>query len=106
MQRNRTKSMTAKIQGVQVSPCQSLKKGAGELKSETEALWQAGVPAGVTAPPSNRIVYGRDEQGLRTTCGKRPRRTAGEFRPRHRPTPLSVRVSWTADESVCEPQTL
>lgn len=61
-----------RLQSVQVFPCAALKKRAGELTSETEALWQAEVPPGLTAPPSNRIAYGRDEQGLRTTRGPAP----------------------------------
>ncbi len=57
---------------VLVFPCAALKKGAGELTSEAEALWQAGVPQGVSAPPVNRITYGRDEHGLQTTRGPAP----------------------------------
>lgn len=60
------------LQSVQVFPCRSLKKSAGELTSETEVLWQAEVPAGATASLSNRIAYGRDEQGLRTIRGPAP----------------------------------
>lgn len=56
-------------QSIQVFPCESIKKRAGELTSETEALWQAVVPPNVSAPPTNRIVYGREEHGLRTTRG-------------------------------------
>jgi predicted nucleic acid-binding protein len=69
---SRQREEEVRSQSIQVFPCGSLKKGAGRLTSETEALWQADVPAGVTAPPSNRIVYGRDEHGLRTTRGPAP----------------------------------
>lgn len=69
---SRQREEGVRSQSIQVFPCRSLKKGAGRLTSETEALWQADVPAGVAAPPSNRIAYGRDEQGLRTTRGPAP----------------------------------
>ncbi len=59
-------------QSIQVFPCASIKKRSGELTSETEALWQAVVPPSVSAPPTNRIVYGREEHGLRTTRGPAP----------------------------------
>jgi hypothetical protein len=57
---------------VQVFPCAAVKKPAGELTSEAEALWQATVPPGVEAPAVNRLTYGRDEHGLRTTRGPAP----------------------------------
>jgi hypothetical protein len=57
-------------QSVQVYPCEALKNGDGV--PTTEALWQASVPPGVTATPANRIAYGRDEHGLRTSRGPAP----------------------------------
>lgn len=70
--KSRQREEQVRPQSIQVFPCESLKKRAGELTSETEALWQAVVPPGVSATPANRIVYGREEHGLRTTRGPAP----------------------------------
>ena len=58
-------------QSVRVFTCEAVKKAAGQ-PGEAEALWQAEVPPGGSAVPTNRIAYGRGERGLETRRGSSP----------------------------------
>ena len=60
-----------KTLSIKVFPCVSVRKqpGGSYFPSDEFAVWSASVPAGTVYVATNRIMYGRDEFGLKTQRG-------------------------------------